>query len=534
MSKDQLFTITTLEQLEKVITYVKENIESVGNIAAFDTETDGPNPIVNMVIGWSISLFETEGFYIPHYTLTDERGLCTESPNLIPKEGQSVDKELIQCVSDEFIARSKEFLELLKDYQLLMHNATFDVIVVRRNFDIDYVKNTLCDTMLLKHTLDCDRPHGLKDCAAKYFGEDSKDEQAELGGSVIRNGGKWTKTDKWMWYGDLYYVGKYACMDTILTLKLYNHLDPMLDDLELREFFYEDEVMPLLRYGTIPMKDTGFKIDVNHFKRAKLRIQAEIDSLDRQIRSEVADVTNPMEQIHLDKKYPPIPKRDFAQTLILEVGLNIPISPKTGAFSTAKGLLKTWAEKEIKTANEDQIKVIWFMEGTCDKVPTYLIHKVQRKLWEEKMDKPIVNLGSAKQFEYIVSKKWGVKSPETTKSGDPSFNAAVIERITLSRMQEREDLTQEQANDQFSEYMECDELPIEADWFVKFLRKKKLEKIVGSFINGILELAVDGRIHTNMLQFGTSSGRYASTKPNLQQLPSHSALGMVIKRGFIA
>ena len=529
-----LFTITTLEQLEKVIIYVKDNIDSVGNIAAFDTESDGPNPIINTITGWSISLFETEGFYIVHSCMTDERGLCTESPNKIPKEGQSVDKKLLQCVSDEFIKRSLEFLEMLKEYQLLMHNATFDVIIVRRNFGIDYVKNTLCDTMLLKHTIDCDRPHGLKDCGVKYFGEDSTDEQEELGGSVIRNGGKWTKTDKWIWYGDLYYAGKYAAMDTVLTLRLFNHLDPMLDDMKLREFFYEDEVMPLMRYGTIPMKDTGFKIDVNHFKRAKLRLQAEIDELDRQIRSEVADITDPMEQVHLDKKYPAIPKRDFAQYLIQEVGHNLPINPKTGGFSTDKGSIKTWAEKEIKKATEDQIKIIWYIQGECDKVPTYLIHKVQRRLWEDKNDKPIVNLGSAKQFEFVVNKKWGVTSPEKTKSGDPSFNAAVIERITLSRMQTREKLTEDQAKDQFSECMECDDLPIEADWFVKFLRKKKLEKLVSSFINGILELAVDGRIHTSMLQHGTTSGRYASTKPNLQQLPSHSALGMVIKKGFIA
>ena len=71
--------------------------------------------------------------------------------------------------------------------------------------------------MLLKHTLDCDKPHGLKECAVKYFGDDSKDEQTELGGSVLRNGGKWTVRDKWMWYGDLYYVGKYAAQDTALS-----------------------------------------------------------------------------------------------------------------------------------------------------------------------------------------------------------------------------------------------------------------------------------------------------------------------------
>lgn len=530
---DKLHIITTLEKLNQAYEYIKSNIASVNHIAAFDTETNGPNPIINTITGWSISLYEDEGFYIVHSCMTDERGLCTESPNEIPGEGQSVDHKLIQCVSDEFIKRSLELLEELKAYKLLMHNATFDVIVVRRNYGIDFINSIKCDTMLLKHTLDCDRPHGLKACGVKYFGDHATDEQEELGGSVIRNGGKWTKTDKWIWHGDLYYVGKYACMDTILTLKLYNHLDPQLDDLDLRDFFYTDEVMPLLKYGTIPMKDTGFKIDVGHFKRAKLRLQAEIDDLDTQIMAEIADVIGPIEQSNLDTKYPQRPAGAFGEALILESGLSIPTSPKTGKFSTAKAVLKEWTERVIKTATEDQIKVIWYISGECDKVPQYLIHKSQRRLWDEKQDRPIINLGSAKQFEFIVGKKWKVKSPETTKSGDQSFNASVIERITISRMQDLEGLSGEEAKDRFNEYMECDELPNDADWFIKFLRKKKLEKLVSSFIDGILNLQVEGRIHASLLQFGTSSGRYACVRPNLQQLPSHSALGMIIKQGFI-
>lgn len=534
MSNNGLWIITTLEQLEKAITYVQDNIESVGNLISYDTETNGSEPVVNKVIGYSISLFESEGFYFPFLTFTDDRGLCTEAPQSIPKEGQNVTGELYECVSPEFKARALELLAELTKYRTLMHNATFDVIVTRRNYGIDFINSVYCDTMLLKHTLDCDRPHGLKDCAAKYFGEDEKAEQEELGGSVIRNGGKWTKTDKWIWYGDLYYVGKYAAKDTAMTLKLFNFLDPQLDTLGLRDFFYTDEVMPLLKYGTIPMKDTGFKIDVNHFKRAKLRIQAEIDDLETQLREEISDIAGEMEQSHLDKRFPPIPKRDFAEALILEAGLSLPVNPKTGGFSTAKGVLKIWAEQVLKKADEDQIKVVWFIQEQCDKVPMYLIHRVQRRLWDEKEAAPIINLGSPKQFEYIVGKKWKIKSSKTTKGGDQSFDAAEIEAITVRRMQDLEGLGEIQAQERFSELMEADTLPENSDWFVKYLRKKKLENLVSTFIDAILELALDGRIHPNMQAHGTNSGRYSCTQPNLQQLPAHSALGMVIKKGFVA
>ena len=530
----KLHTITTLAKLNEVYQYVLDNIADANHFVAYDTETNGPCPISKTIIGFSISLFENEGFYMPFLTMTDERGLCTEAPQPIPKEGENLTHELYDCVSPAFKVRALELLELLKNYKILMHNAPFDIIITRRNYNIDYIKSLYCDTLMLKHTLDCDKPHGLKDCGVKYFGEHAKDEQSELGGSVIRNGGKWTMRDKWVWHGDIYYVGKYACMDTCLTLRLFNHLDPQLDNLNLRDFFYKDEVMPLLEYATIPMKDTGFKIDVNHYKRAKLRLQAEIDDLDQQIRYEVSDVTGPVEQNILDAKYPSRPGGAFGERLITEAGLSLPVSPKTGRFSTAKSVRKAWAEKVIKTATEDQIKVIWYVLGEADKVPLYLIYKVQRLLWEEKMDREIVNLGSAKQFEYIVNTKWGIISPEKTKSGDQSFNAAVIEKITKSRMQELQGLSELEAEARFTEYMECEKLPIEADWFIKFLRKRKLEKLVNAFIDGILNKHINGRIHTDMLQFGTTAGRYASRGPNMQQLPSHSALGAVVKRGFVA
>lgn len=511
---DKLHVITTLDKLNEVIDYFRSNIVQVDSMFSFDVETDGACPITKTITGFSFSLFPDEGFYFPFLAMTDERGICTEAPVPLPKEGQNVDKKLMECVSPAFKARALDLLAELAKHRSIMHNATFDIVVTRRNYGIDFINSIYCDTMLLKHTLDCDRPHGLKECAAKYFGESEKEEQEELGGSVLRNGGKWTKSDKWIWYGDVYYVGKYGAKDTVMALKLFNHLDPQLDALELRSFFYEDEVMPLLKLGTIPMKDTGFKIDVNHFKRAKLRIQAEIDDLDTQLRDEISDIAGEMEQIHLDKEYPPIPKRDFAEMLILEAGLPLPTNPKTGAFSTAKGVIKTWAQQVLKSATEDQIKVIWFIQEECDKVPMYLIHKVQRRLWEEKKAQPIINLGSPKQFEYIVGKKWGVKSSKVTKGGDQSFDAKEIESIAIKRMQEIEGLSEAQAQERFYELMEADSLDRNADWFIKYLRKKKLENLISTFIDGILELAIDGRIHTDMLQHGTTSGRYASVRPN--------------------
>src|SRR5690606_745379 len=75
---------------------------------------------------------------------------------------------------------------------------------------------------------------------------------------------------------------------------------------------------------------------------------------------------------------------------------------------------------------------------------------------------------------------------------------------------------------------------------------KKLNKLLSTYVEGILERQIDGVIYTNMLQFGTTSGRYSSRDPNLQNQPrvkdaQDSGLSPVvlkyvnaIRKGFVA
>jgi DNA polymerase-1 len=83
------------------------------------------------------------------------------------------------------------------------------------------------------------------------------------------------------------------------------------------------------------------------------------------------------------------------------------------------------------------------------------------------------------------------------------------------------------------------------DWVIKLQDLNKLEKIRGTYIDGILDREESGYIYTSLLQFGTTSGRYASRNPNLQNLPrpkeDDSGLSELvltytnaIRKGFIA
>jgi len=69
----------------------------------------------------------------------------------------------------------------------------------------------------------------------------------------------------------------------------------------------------------------------------------------------------------------------------------------------------------------------------------------------------------------------------------------------------------------------------------KILEYRELQKLVSTYIDNIPKLVSedDGRLHATFLQTGTTTGRMASNKPNLQNIPVGSERGKKIREGFI-
>jgi len=76
-----------------------------------------------------------------------------------------------------------------------------------------------------------------------------------------------------------------------------------------------------------------------------------------------------------------------------------------------------------------------------------------------------------------------------------------------------------------------DEHPIIAD----ILRYRELKKLVSTYIDNLPDMVgKDGRLHSTLLQTGTSTGRMASKDPNLQNIPIRTTEGRLVRGAFVA
>lgn len=117
------------------------------------------------------------------------------------------------------------------------------------------------------------------------------------------------------------------------------------------------------------------------------------------------------------------------------------------------------------------------------------------------------NINSPKQLGQILFEKMGIKSTKKKNaSGNLSTRIEVLEEL-------------EEDNPIITEIMAYRELSKLLSTYVDVL-----PKMVGE----------DGRLHAKFLQNATTTGRFSSIDPNLQNLPVKSELGKRIRGGFIA
>lgn len=82
---------------------------------------------------------------------------------------------------------------------------------------------------------------------------------------------------------------------------------------------------------------------------------------------------------------------------------------------------------------------------------------------------------------------------------------------------------------------ELEKLKGESEIIELILQYRELQKLLSTYIDNLPDMVHDdGRLHAEFLQAGTSTGRFSSQNPNLQNIPIRSDLGIKIRNAFVA
>lgn len=453
--------IQTKQDVEEIKKYISKN-----SLFAYDTETTGLNVRKDAVVGYSISATIGTGYYFPLKQW--------DGTELVQQPHHSVGLKLLN--------------ELAKK-QLVMHNASYDIRVTKNNLKVDLMPALVADTVLMKHTVDEERPFGLKEISIRLQKmlklDESIDvniEQQEMKESVKRNGGKVTSANMEIYKAELEYLGKYAASDADLTLRLFEYYYKKLEDEDLVEFFFDDEVMPLYKEVTIPMEENGIKVDIPKIKKYDYEIVNDMVALEEEIQMEFKDVAEEAVTTLIQKKCPISHKGSYAQKLAKRFNLKVPMT-KSGKFSiTAKTL--------AAAKTDDNVEVIEFLlgSGSFSIGLGYTLYEIQKEIYLEKMEqKYLININSKQQLCEIFYNCLGEKPSKKTPSGNPSMDVRELERLAEKHKA--------------------------ASLLVLY---NKLNKIKSAYIDRLIREHENGYFYPTFKQFGTISGRFAG---DLQQLP---------------
>jgi DNA polymerase I-like protein with 3'-5' exonuclease and polymerase domains len=435
---------------------------------SFDTETNSLNVRKAVVIGMSCANTSGQSFYI---VLKKWNG-----------------KELETLIDDSEVL---PLLKLLQKRRLIMHNAAYDIQVVNNYFKIDLTDALYSDTMISCHTTDENRfTYGLKPIAADLFGAESLEEQSDMKQSIKDNGG----ADGELYRADYLKIAKYGEKDAILTMKLHKHFDAELHKQGLSEFFYTDEVMPLLKYVSIPMVSRGIPLDLSLMKKCLEEIKVDLNRLQEDIQAAIAPHLDDFNRWYLNKEYPGTQlSGQFLEALCSIIAPSDWPKTKAGTHSFSKTAFK----KKPHLFETD----LWKYYDAQMRLPAELTDQVRLKLFEASGEKYMFNILSKDHLKRLFFTKLKEEPTSTTEKG-----SAQVEDDFLIAMSEK------------------------YEW-VKWLRTfNKLTKIKSTYIERFLDKQEDGIFYPSYFQHRTVSGRFGSDFQQLSRpLEEGQAEPIVIK-----
>ena len=211
---------------------------------AFDTETEGLDPLTAGLVGMSFAIREQEAWYVP-----------------VPANREEATDIVLR------LAPALQHPEIEKVGQ----NIKFDILALRK-YGVR-VKGPLFDTMLAHYLLNPELRHGMDYLAETYL----KYKTVPIEDLIGPKGKKQAS----MRTVPIEQIKEYAAEDADVTLRLKHYFAPLLKQEGLESLFFEME-MPLI-YVLAEMEATGVKLDTNALKHSSEVLSQQLTALEESI-----------------------------------------------------------------------------------------------------------------------------------------------------------------------------------------------------------------------------------------------------------
>ena len=218
-------------------------------IFSFDTETTSLDPISAKLVGFSFSMSEGEGYYVPF---------------------SHVENNNINIKEDKIFTMLNELFRK-KELTVIGQNIKYDINVLSK-YKITF-KCKIEDTMLLSYIYNSSGKHDLDSLAKKYL-----DYEKIKYDDVVGSGSK----QKIFSEIDISEAKIYACEDADITLRLYNYFVEKLSKLKEQFALYNNVELPLLNVIS-QIEQNGVMIDHKSLQKQSKDLGERIASIEKDV-----------------------------------------------------------------------------------------------------------------------------------------------------------------------------------------------------------------------------------------------------------
>ena len=178
----------------------------------------------------------------------------------------------------------------------------------------------------------------------------------------------------------------------------------------------------------------------------------------------------------------------------------------------AHGLLSVYEDIEVPL-----IEVIDHMEANGITVDKTALEKLSKEFHRE-LD------GLTKDIYTHAGSEFNINSPK--QLGEVLFDTLALKPKNAKKTAGGKRSTKES---------ELEKLKADHPIIPLILRYRELQKLVSSYVDAFPELITsDNKIHPHFIQTGTTTGRLACREPNLQNIPTRSEEGRLLRNAFVA